>query len=97
MTTTIKIRFNDDPQTDDDVLSGRLKKRLPLLEKVMERSAKPFEVKERPLYNNHGDVVETEFIFYVDEFYEDIVMNLVNGLGMDGSEWSDWFTEKYKL
>ena len=56
-----------------------------------------FEVKERPLYNNHGDVVETEFIFYVDEFYEDIVMNLVNGLGMDGSEWSDWFTEKYKL
>ena len=96
MTTKIKVIFGDDPQRDGSY-DYRLRERLPLLEKVMQRSAKPFEVRNANLYDDVGGIAGGMWIFYVDEFYTGIVMDLINNLSWDGFGWFSWFKNKYKV
>ena len=96
MTTTIRVKFGDEPRKDG-CYAYRLVERLPLLEEVMRRSVKPFEVKRTYLYDDVGGIAGAMWVFYVDEFYENIVLDLVNNLNWDGLGWFDWYRNKYGI
>lgn len=93
----IKIRVWYDADHTDRSYQYRLDDGLPLLKKVMSRSAKAFEIRELIEFDDVGDIALTGREFIVDEFYEGIVMDFIRYSKWDGVDRWDEFKKKYKV
>ena len=92
----IRVWYGDDPQWDGSY-QYRLDDGLPLLKKVMSRSAKLFEIRELTEFDDVGGIARIGREFIVDEFYEGIVIDFIRYSKWDGVDRWDEFKRKYKV
>lgn len=96
MTTTIRVIFDEsDDGLNDRITGGELKNRLDAFEQVMARSATPWDVHYDYTFDDVGGINGYMFVFHINEFYEQIVKDLL--ANMCHVSWVEWFCDKYKL
>lgn len=97
MTYVIKVLFDE---SDMDMMNdfnrrASINWRLKYFEEVMSRGALYWEVDKDPEKEPNGDGRELAYVFYINEFYVDIVLDLLNDDYESDAEWRDWFCQKY--
>lgn len=102
MTITVKVRF-DNSKRDENKARG-VAIRIPVLEKLLKMSSKPYRIQEccKARMNKRSSLMHQSPLyygwdFYVDEFFEQAVRDMLMTLEMDDDEWTRLFIKKYRL
>ena len=99
MTICIRVKMFYDGNDGDDYLGlMRIGDRIEELRSVLKYSTKPFSIRHYPLFDDVGGVKGEEYEFWVEDVYENIVLDTIRSLNENGNMgWREWFRSKYKV
>ena len=95
MMTIVRVEFDSD-EPKDEIRYERLHERIDLFRKLMGRGVQPWKIDEETLYDKYGSNRGSKLTFYVNEFYEKIVLDLLR-LDEGNDAWMEQFKMKHKL
>ena len=98
MTICVRVKLFYEGNDGDDYLGLiRIGARIEELHRVLKNSVKPYSVEHDQIFDDVGGIKGEEYAFYVDEFYENMVLDVVRSLNENGNmAWKEWFRSKYK-